>query len=148
MISKDDCILRGYTWEDLCDIRQFDPVVLVTGPRGFKDEPFVAWRLTRLHEAFILGSDPLIITGGAEGIDMMAIDWAEARGLRACIARPNYKKYEDRPKYAPLVRNECMVSLCTRAVGFWSGVNGGTLNTLRHLGRYGREFTVIGLGAF
>ena len=70
-----------------------------------------------------------IITGGAEGIDMLAERYADEHRISKHIIRPDYGKHG---KAAPLVRNQRIVNLADIIVAFWDGESGGTAFTVKY----------------
>ena len=71
----------------------------------------------------------MIITGGANGIDALAEEYADKMRISKLVLRPQYDIYG---KAAPLRRNEKMVELCDIALIIWDGVSRGTEYTLRY----------------
>lgn len=69
-----------------------------------------------------------IVSGGANGIDCLARELAEKKGIRLVEFLPNYARYG---KGAPLVRNKEIVAYADEALVFWDGRSRGTAHTLR-----------------
>ncbi|NIM21883.1 MAG: DUF2493 domain-containing protein [Candidatus Latescibacteria bacterium] len=129
----------------MVDIATHGIKLFVFGPRGFADYRFIANQLDAYVEYFLdIPPDEItLISGGAIGVDSLAIKWAKARGAQIIINKPDYKNHP--PKVAPLIRNQENAELCNDAVAFWSGVPGGTYHTMTCLAKLQRAFTVIGL---
>ena len=68
-----------------------------------------------------------IITGGAKGIDACAMEYANVRGIKLTVLKPNYPKYK---KGAPLMRNEEIINRCDCFIAFWDGSSKGTRHSL------------------
>ena len=68
-----------------------------------------------------------IISGGANGADSYARDFAKKQGLKLIEYFPNYSKYG---KAAPLVRNKQIVDECDCLHAFWDGTSKGTKFTI------------------
>lgn len=68
-----------------------------------------------------------IISGGANGVDLMAKRAAKQLGLKYTCCRPNYRKYG---RVAPLVRNSEIVDLSDCVLAFWNGYSKGTRHAL------------------
>ena len=81
-----------------------------------------------------------IISGGARGIDTLAERYADARGLRKIIIRPNYDLYGRR---APLVRNDEMIALADTVLVIWDGISHGSKYTIDRARRAGKRVIVI-----
>jgi predicted Rossmann fold nucleotide-binding protein DprA/Smf involved in DNA uptake len=117
------------------------PKVLISGPRDFQNEGFVH---AALNDNLGTDSDLIIITGGANGVDTFAMNWAKKNEYEIETYKPEYVKYPGNARFAPLARNEQLAEMCDYAVVFWSGVDGGTLYTMRCLAKEEKEFTVVG----
>lgn len=70
----------------------------------------------------------VLVTGGADGVDTCAEEWAERNLDREPdIIEPNYRKYG--PK-APLVRNTTIVESSDAVIAVWDGESTGTRDTI------------------
>lgn len=78
--------------------------LMVTGGRAFKDAPFIAGVLDRLAAEH---APTHFIHGGAVGVDSIAGEWAERRGLVVRNFPPDHKLYGHK---APLKRNLVMLA--------------------------------------
>jgi hypothetical protein len=94
--------------------------VAVVGSRGFSDYRFLA-------EVLDHHSVSAIVSGGAEGADSLAGEYAKSRGLELQCFFPDYAKYGKR---APLVRNSSIVGSAQACVAFWNGASRGTSYTI------------------
>ena len=65
-----------------------------------------------------------LISGGANGADSLAADYAAQRGLPIRVLRPDYKRYFYRR--APLERNQLIVDTADFVVVVWDGSSTGT----------------------
>jgi hypothetical protein len=102
----------------------------IIGSRNYKRLDFVA-SIVQLLGALI--PRPIIVSGGAEGVDTIAEESAIAFGLERKIFLP-----EDSPgktfSERALHRNSLIVKYSTRLIAFWSGDDwrrSGTANTIR-----------------
>ena len=82
----------------------------------------------------------LIISGGAEGIDSIAEEYADKHKISKLILRPKYEKYG---KAAPLKRNELMVELADEVMALWDGVSRGTKYTVEYAMKKNKTVKVI-----
>lgn len=82
----------------------------------------------------------LIVSGGAKGVDTIAEDYADKKGVSKLILRPDYKKYG---KAAPLIRNEKMVDICDKVLIIWDGRSRGTHHTIDYAQKVGKPLTII-----
>lgn len=87
-----------------------------------------------------LPTDAVIVSGGAEGVDLAAEEAARARGMDTIIFHPNYKTHG---RSAPFVRNTTIVDNATHVIAFWDGKSGGTLDTIRKACKARKPVTVI-----
>jgi predicted Rossmann-fold nucleotide-binding protein len=88
-------------------------------------------RLSVLQDRY--GSDLVVITGGATGIDSMAMAGCTRLGITFYTYPPDYDRYNAR---APLVRNEEMVRRADHVIAFWDGKSRGTKNSIDHARKY------------
>lgn len=70
-----------------------------------------------------------IISGGADGIDSLAEQYADLHRLSKYILRPRYDLYG---RSAPLKRNEEMVGMADAVLIIWDGCSKGAQYTLRY----------------
>ena len=82
----------------------------------------------------------LIISGGANGVDRLAEEFADRKGISKLVLRPKYKIYGKR---APLLRNEIMVDLADEVLLIWDGASRGTEHTLKYAEKKGKKLTII-----
>lgn len=82
----------------------------------------------------------VVISGGAEGVDTWAAEFARERGMRVVEIRPNYKKYG---RKAPLMRNVEIVKAAHDVVGFWDGESKGTMHAIRKAHELRRPYALF-----
>jgi hypothetical protein len=72
-----------------------------------------------------------IVTGGADGVDALAEEFALANGLHCIVIRPQYRceTYPWPPKAAPVVRNGVIVSECDGMIAWPSAESCGGTDT-------------------
>lgn len=96
--------------------------ILIAGSRNFTNEK----RLAEILEKEV-GADDIIVEGGATGVDSMAREWAEARGIAVIEIRADWKKYG---RAAGPKRNDAMTAYIAEhgglAVFIWDGKSKGT----------------------
>ncbi len=105
--------------------------LLIVGSRSIKN-----FDLT----GYVSDDVDLIISGGAEGVDTIAEEYADKHRISKLIIRPNYKKYA---KSAPLKRNEVMVDLADEVLFIWDGVSKGTSHTIKYANKKEKNLKVI-----
>ena len=105
--------------------------LLIVGSRGITDFDL---------EGYVPKDVEWIISGGADGVDTLAEQYADKHRISKLILRPEYARYG---RGAPLKRNEEMVRLCDRALVIWDGHSKGTEHTVKYLQKMGKPVEVI-----
>ena len=106
-------------------------IVFIGGPRVMTRE----MRSAVYEYIATLPADTEVLTGGARGVDGVAMEAAHKQGLRVITVRPDYATFG---KLAPLVRNGSMAERCDRAVFFWDGQSHGTWDAIRKVRATGK----------
>ena len=83
----------------------------------------------------------VVISGGAQGVDTWAAEFAEARGITVVVMRANWKKYG---AGAGFKRNGEIVLGADDVVAFWDGQSKGTLDTIRKAHNAKKPYAIIG----
>ena len=81
-----------------------------------------------------------IISGGANGIDTLAEQYADQMRLSKYIIRPHYSLYG---RAAPLKRNEEMVDMADKILIIWDGHSKGTQHTISYAKKKNKPFTLV-----
>ena len=81
-----------------------------------------------------------IISGGANGIDVLAEQYADRHRLSKYIIRPHYARYG---RVAPLKRNESMVDMADAVLIVWDGHSKGTQYTITYAQKINKPITLI-----
>ena len=89
---------------------------------------------------YIPAGTSLIISGGANGVDTLAEEYADKNRISKLILRPRYDLYR---RAAPLKRNDEMVQLCDKVLIFWDGVSKGTKHTIDYANKIGKPIEII-----
>jgi len=82
----------------------------------------------------------LIISGGAQGVDTLAEQYADAHRISKLILRPQYHIYG---RAAPIKRNESMVEISDVVLVIWDGISKGTKQTIAYAKKQGKTVTVL-----
>lgn len=69
-----------------------------------------------------------LVSGGAEGVDSLAEEWARRRGVPTKIFRPQYKIYGK--KIAPMMRNHQIIAHSDAVIAVVRGRSKGTRHAL------------------
>ena len=91
---------------------------------------------------YIPSDTSLIISGGANGVDTIAEEYADKKRISKLILRPRYDLYR---RAAPLKRNDEMVQLCDKVLIFWDGISKGTKHTIDYANKIGKPIEIITL---
>ena len=83
-----------------------------------------------------------IISGGANGIDTLAEQYADSYRLSKYIIRPRYDLYG---RAAPLKRNEEMVHMADAVLVIWDGRSKGTKHTIQYSKKINKTLTLVQL---
>lgn len=81
-----------------------------------------------------------VISGGADGIDRLAEEYADRHRLSKYILRPRYERYGHA---APLKRNEEMVDTADAVVIIWDGRSKGTQHTITYAKKKNKPLTLV-----
>jgi len=93
-------------------------------------------------DQFITTLPDCVVSGGAKGVDTLAERWAEAKGVKTLIFKPDYDVYG---RTAPLVRNRKIVEACDCLLAFWDGKSKGTKYTADYARLQGKPVQVVNL---
>ena len=105
--------------------------LLVVGSRGMTE-----FDLSR----YIPEDVDTIISGGAQGIDTLAEQYADAHRLSKYIIRPRYDLYG---RVAPIKRNELMTEMADAVLIIWDGQSKGTQHTLNYARKMNKSITLV-----
>ena len=82
----------------------------------------------------------VIISGGADGIDTLAEQYADTHRLSKYIIRPRYDLWK---RSAPLKRNTEMVDMADAVLIIWDGKSKGTQYTLNYAKKQNKRWILI-----
>ena len=105
--------------------------LLIVGSRGITDFDL---------EGYVPKDVEWIISGGADGVDTLAEQYADKHRISKLILRPEYARYG---RGAPLKRNEEMVKLADSVLVIWDGKSRGTKYTAEFAKKEGKPVTVV-----
>jgi YspA, cpYpsA-related SLOG family len=111
--------------------------IAVVGSREFTD----LGRVRRFIASLPAGV--VVLSGGAPGVDRLAVDAARARGLRGLEYLANWDR--DGRYLAGRIRNQRVAERCDRMVAFWDGWSTGTQDAFRRALGLGRHVVVYRL---
>lgn len=105
--------------------------LLIVGSRSIKDYDL---------SAHVPSDVELIISGGAEGVDALAEQYADTHRISKMIVRPQYHLYG---KAAPILRNQKMVEAADVVLVIWDGQSKGTKSTIQYAKKLQKKLIVV-----
>ena len=81
-----------------------------------------------------------IVSGGANGVDHCAAEYAKKNHFKLTEFLPQYERYG---KAAPIVRNKEIVDYSDKIIVFWDGKSRGALSVIRYAKKVGKACEVI-----
>lgn len=81
-----------------------------------------------------------IVSGGANGVDKCARDFAVKNGIKFTEFLPEYSKYG---RSAPLKRNDKIIDYADIVYAFWDGGSHGTKYVIDKCNKTGREIRIF-----
>ncbi len=121
----------------------------ITGSRSIIDKDWVFAQLdnilTEVQSKFKLKHPPVIVSGGAHGIDTFVREWSEEKGLDFVLFKPYHlvdNKVEFETKYF-FSRNRQIVDNADIVVCLWDGVSHGTQHVMKYAEKKSKKLVVI-----
>ena len=81
-----------------------------------------------------------VISGGADGVDRLAEEYADRCRLSKYILRPRYDIYG---RAAPIKRNEQMVDMADAVLVVWDGCSKGAQYTAKYAQKKNKPITLV-----
>lgn len=81
-----------------------------------------------------------IVTGGANGVDVKAKEYAEKHSIPLKEFLPEYNRYK---RAAPLKRNTQTINYSDKIIVFWDGQSTGTAFVISESKKQNKDITVI-----
>lgn len=110
----------------------------VVGSRSFKDYLMVERALQSMKDGI-----KQIVSGGAEGADKLAEEYAAKNKIPIQIYPPDWQGYG---KSAAFIRNQQIVDNSDRMVAFWDGKSSGTLDAIKRSVQAGHVTLIVPVG--
>ncbi len=107
--------------------------ILVSGSRGLSDS--IIKQILDYHFA---NYHAKLLNGDAAGVDKIAAEWANSRGIPVSYFRPDWSK----GRGAGIQRNSQMIELADVVCVFWDGKSPGTLDVIKKTRKSGKELIV------
>ena len=84
----------------------------IIGSRGFNNYELLEKTLEEYQNV------ELVVSGGAQGADKLGERWANEKGIKTLIFKPNWEKFG---KSAGFIRNQDIVKNSDLVIAFWDG---------------------------
>ena len=81
-----------------------------------------------------------IVSGGAKGIDKDAERYANAKGIKLTVFKPQYSRFRGGATH---IRNKEIVNYSDEVLAFWDGSSRGTASVIEYCREQGKKVTVI-----
>ena len=81
-----------------------------------------------------------IISGGAQGADKLAEEYARRRKLEIAIIKPDWNKFG---RAAGIIRNEDIINGSNYVIAFWDGKSKGTQNSIQRAEKQNKILKII-----
>lgn len=133
--------------------------IAVIGSRKFKDTQFAGNIIMKelifaIPDHEIGGEMPILISGGAKGIDTLAEETAKNQRIQTKIFKANWKdlshpdaviktgKYGKYDAMAGFRRNQLIVDAADKVIAFWDGKSSGTKDTIARAIKAGKPLDI------
>ena len=111
----------------------------IVGSREYPLPDLVRRTVEKIYEKY--GDNAVIVSGGARGVDTIAVDTAKRLFMPYLIFPANWDKYG---KPAGPRRNSQIVAVADYIVAFWDGQSSGTNNTVEKARKKGTLRAIYG----
>lgn len=113
--------------------------VAVIGSRTFSDKE-------RLYKILDKNIEKIkqIISGGAQGADSLAHEWAKERGVPILIFYPQWRDINGNyNKGAGFKRNWKIIEIADKVLAFWDGVSSGTAHSIEIANKLNKSVFIV-----
>jgi hypothetical protein len=109
----------------------------IVGSRDYKNDQLVRSMVHWISTNF---PDSIIVSGGARGVDSIAVDEASKLKLVSVVFPANWEVHGKR---AGFIRNHTIVDNCDRVMAFWDYKSKGTAHTIETARKAGKRVEVF-----
>ena len=81
-----------------------------------------------------------IVSGGAKGIDKDAEAYANQKGIKTMVFKPDYRRFRGGATH---IRNKEIVNYADEVLAFWDGSSRGTKGVIEYCREVGKKVTVV-----
>jgi len=83
-----------------------------------------------------------IVSGGAQGVDTCAAEYAKKNGIKLTEFLPQYSRFG---RAAPIIRNQKIVDYSDKIIVFWDGKSKGALSVIKYAEKVRKPCEIIDL---
>lgn len=114
--------------------------IIIAGGRDFMDYALLKDTCDRLLRESTMGQQPIIVSGHANGADMLGERYAMERGWQTDIHPADWKRHG---RAAGPIRNREMALGSSALIAFWDGKSRGTKNMIDIANKLGLQVAVV-----
>ena len=107
-------------------------VIAIVGSRDFNDYELLKAEMNKVEIK-------KIVTGGANGADLLAEYYAREHNIPVEVFKPDWKL----GRHAGILRNRLIVENSDAVIAFWNGQSKGTLSTINHAKKLGKPVSIV-----
>ena len=85
-----------------------------------------------------------IVSGGAKGIDSDVEKYAEKKGIKMTVFKPDYRRFRGGATH---IRNRQIVDYADEVIAFWDGSSRGTSSVIEYCLDVGKKVAVVTIEA-
>lgn len=111
--------------------------IAIVGSRKFVMINRIINKLLRLKDEY--PDNLAFVSGGADGVDKVAKDFAKAKNIPIQVIRP----VNPEDKFSYLLRNAEIIALSDKIIAFWDGSSKGTKMVIDYAKARGKDVEVI-----
>ncbi len=124
-----------------------DYVIAVVGSRSYNDRAHFDEIMDRICLFFFEDFHITIISGGAQGADTLAYQYAEDNHISFHEYPAEWEKFKPKEYFkhnpAGMIRNMHMAKDCDECVAFWDGKSPGTKGMIKYCQKHGKPVRII-----
>ena len=105
--------------------------IIIAGSRNITEYDIVDDAINKALSKKFMENNFEIISGGARGVDTLAIEYAQNNDIKYYVIKPKYRSYND--KSAPIRRNTEMAEVGDALIAIWDGHSKGTKNMIEQM---------------
>jgi len=125
------------TYLELYKKTEYGIDLAVVGLRKFQNKEYVFQILDNYSNRFEINK---IISGGADGVDTFAKEYAQSHEISFQVFKAEWKLYG---RAAGPIRNKKIIENCDYVLAFWNGTSTGTKSSINLAKKYKKDYEII-----